>query len=246
MSAPAFGVDNGAKVDAPEARIYTAADGATMPYLLLKPESYDPQKQYPLVIFYHGAGERGDDNHIQWRNGIEVFQKPDNRQAHPCFVIAPQCPREKQWVNVPWSGDAHVQPEEPSESMKLSLEIIKSVQKEFAIDADRLYVIGLSMGGFATWDVITRYPDLFAVAVPVCGGGDEKTAAKIKDLPIWAFHGDMDKSVKTIRSRNMIEAIKQAGGHPQYTEYPGVGHAIWGLALHEPELLKWLFAQKRK
>jgi predicted peptidase len=232
--------------DQPEPRVFSDAEGATMPYLLLKPKDYDPQMHYPLVVFYHGAGERGDDNHAQWRNGVEVFQKPENREKFLCFVIAPQCPAGKQWVNVPWGDDSEVQPAEPSRQLKLSLAILKSIEHEFPIDEKRLYVAGLSMGGFATWDVITRYPDLFAAAVPVCGGGDEKQAGKIKDLPIWAFHGGADTTVKTIRSRNMIAAIKEAGGHPKYTEYPGVGHGSWGPAFKEPELLKWMFEQKRK
>src|SRR5690349_13081749 len=86
-------------IDQPEPHVYTDADGEKMPYLLLKPKDYDPNKRYPLVLFYHGAGERGDDNHSQWRNGVEVFQKPENREKFPCFVVAPQCPRDKQWVN---------------------------------------------------------------------------------------------------------------------------------------------------
>lgn len=232
--------------DQPEPRVFTDGDGATMPYLLLKPRDYDPQKHYPLVLFYHGAGERGADNHVQWRNGVEIFQKAENREKFPCFVIAPQCPAGKQWVNVPWGDDSEIQPAEPSRQLKLSLAILKSVEHEFSIDANRLYVAGLSMGGFATWDVITRYPDLFAAAVPVCGGGDEKQAAKIKDLPIWAFHGSADTTVKTIRSRNMIAAIKEAGGNPKYTEYPGVGHGSWVPAFKEPQLLTWMFEQKKK
>jgi predicted peptidase len=221
------------------------ANGSKLPYLLLKPSNYDAQKKYPLVMFYHGAGERGDDNKSQWRNGVEVFAKPENQAKYPCFVIAPQCPKNRQWVNVPWDAGSEVQPAEPSEQLKMSLEILKAVEKEFSIDTNRIYVTGLSMGGFATWDVITRYPDLFAAAVPVCGGGDEKQAAKIKDLPIWAFHGGADTTVKTVRSRNMIAAIKEAGGKPRYTEYPGVGHSSWVSAYAEPELLPWLFKHTR-
>lgn len=233
------------QADAPEPRVFTGDDGNKLPYLLLKPAGYDPAKKYPLVLFYHGAGERGDDNRSQWKNGVPVFQSPENREKYPCFVVAPQCPAGKQWVDVPWGADSEVQPEEPSETMKLSLEILDAVRKEFPIDSDRIYVCGLSMGGFATWDVIARHPGLFAAAVPVCGGGDEKTAAKIKDLPIWAFHGGADNVVKTIRSRNMIAALKEAGGSAKYTEYEGVGHNSWDKAFNDPELLKWMFEQKK-
>jgi predicted peptidase len=247
LTATVHGATPGDKSDnQPEPRIYTDAVGAKLPYLLLKPGQYDPAKTYPLVMFYHGAGERGDDNKSQWKNGIEVFQTPENREKYPCFIIAPQCPKDKQWVNVPWGDESEVQPAEPSEQLRLSLEILESVRKEFPIDANRLYVMGLSMGGFATWDVITRHPKLFAAAVPICGGGDEKMAVKIKDLPIWAFHGGADPVVKTLRTRNMIAAIKEAGGNPKYTEYPGVGHDSWTRSFHDPQLLAWIFEQKKK
>jgi predicted peptidase len=230
----------------PQPRVFKDAVGNTMPYLLLAPKDYNPAKKYPLVLFYHGVGECGDDNKSQWKNGIEVFQKPENREKFPCFVVAPQCPKGRQWVNVPWSADSEIQPEEPSDQLKLSLGILTAVQKEFAIDADRLYVAGLSMGGFAVWDVSTRHPDLFAAAMPICGGGDEKQAAKIAKLPLWAFHGGQDTVVKTFRSRNMINAMKLAGGDPKYTEYPAEGHGSWTPAFHEPELLPWMFAQARR
>ena len=237
--------DDKAASDQPEARVYTNADGGKLPYLLLKPRNYDPGKHYPLVMFYHGAGERGDDNHNQWKNGVQVFSFPENREKFPCFVIAPQCPNEKKWVDVAWDAESEVQPAGPGEQLKLSLEILDKVQKEFSIDSHRLYVMGLSMGGYATWDVTTRRPDMFAAAVPICGGGDEKQAGKIKDVPIWAFHGGADPVVKTLRTRNMVAAVKEAGGNPKYTEYPGVGHDSWTQAFKEPELLPWLFAQKR-
>src|SRR5665213_256591 len=143
--------------DQPEARVFTDAAGASLPYLLLKPKDYDPAKHYPILMFYHGAGERGDDNHKQWRNGVEVFQTPENREKYPCFIIAPQCPVDKKWVNVDWSAESETQPAAPSDQLRLSLEILKAAEKEFSIDPKRRYVTGLSMGGYATWDVITRY-----------------------------------------------------------------------------------------
>jgi predicted peptidase len=229
----------------PEPRLFQAAGGGVLPYLLLKPARIEPGRTYPLVLFYHGSGQRGDDNRSQWKHGVDVFRQPENRRKYPCFVAAPQCPLERQWVDVPWSADAGAQPAEPSEPMRLSLELLDALQREFGIDADRLYVTGISMGGYGAWDVITRHPNRFAAAVPVCGGGDETKAHAIARLPVWAFHGDADTVVKPQRSRNMIAAMRQVGGNPRYTEYPGVAHDSWTRAYHEPELLAWMFAQKR-
>ena len=124
------------------------------------------------------------------------------------------------------------------------MQMIAKMQKELPIDPKRLYVMGLSMGGYGTWDALQRYPEKFAAAVPICGGGDETAADRIK-APVWAFHGDADGAVPVQRSRNMIEAIRKAGGKPKYTEYPGVGHNSWSAAFKDPELLKWLFSHHK-
>src|SRR5207244_7702516 len=121
-----------------------------------------------------------------------------------------------------------------------------ALQKEFSIDPKRLYITGLSMGGYGTWDLISRHPELFAAAAPICGGGDEDQAEKIAKLPIWIFHGAKDQAVPVERSRNMVTALKKAGGEPKYTEYPDVGHDSWVRAYKDPELFAWLFAQKKK
>lgn len=228
-----------------EAKMYKDAAGKTLPYRLLKPLDYDPKQKYPLVIFFHGVGESGHDNARQVGNGIRVFATEENRKKFPCFLAAPQCESGLMWVNTPWTLPEHVQPEKPSEPMRLAMEMCESLEKEFSIDTKRLYITGLSFGGFGAWDAITRYPDVFAAAIPVCGGADEHKAPLVAKLPIWAFHGDKDGVVKTIRSQHMIEAIKKAGGNPKYTEYPGVGHDSWNKAYAEPELLPWLFAQKK-
>jgi predicted peptidase len=233
-----------------DAKTYTDASGKSLLYRLFKPANYDPNQQYPLVLFLHGAGGRGDDNQGQIldagpRNAA-MWALPEYQAKYPCFILAPQCPRDKKWVDMDWSAAKGTQKPEPTDDLRMTYEVIGQLEKEFSIDKDGLYVTGLSMGGFGTWDIITRHPGMFAAAVPVCGGGDEATAEKIKDLPIWCFHGGADGVVKTERSRNMIAAIKQAGGEPKYTEYPGVGHDSWNKAYTDPELLPWLFGQNRK
>ncbi len=233
--------------DVYEARAYKNDKGETLNYRLLVPKDYSQTgtESYPLVLFLHGAGERGDDNVKQLVHGTKEFAKEENRQKYPCFVVAPQCPNGKKWVEVDWSADTHKQPEEESISLVLTRETLAALQKEFRIDAKRLYVTGLSMGGYGTWDMITRTPEVFAAAIPICGGGDETVADKVSKLPVWVFHGDKDTAVKPERSRRMVAAIEAAGGKPKYTEYPEVGHDSWTQTYANPEVIGWLFAQKR-
>jgi poly(3-hydroxybutyrate) depolymerase/lysophospholipase L1-like esterase len=231
--------------DSYQPKVHTNAAQQTLPYRLLTPQHYDPSQKYPVVLFFHGAGERGNDNQRQLVHGASLFLKPENREAFPCFVIAPQCPEKQQWVDMPWSGDSGTRPAQPSEAMKLALEIVEKVGKEFSIDQDRVYVTGLSMGGYATWDLVTRFPSRFAAAAPVCGGGDEKTiTAAVAKVPLWAFHSEDDTVVKVIRSRNMVNTMRKLGENPKYFEYFGLGHGSWDKAYAEPELLTWMFAQR--
>ena len=229
-----------------EARTFTDAAGKKFNYRLLKPKGYDPKKSYPLVLFLHGAGERGSDNKIQLIHGMNEFAADEIMEKYPAFVIAPQCPEGKQWVEVAWTADEHTMPKEPAEPLRQSLDLVAALQKEFSIDKSRLYVTGLSMGGFGAWDAIQRHPELFAAAVTVCGGGDTSLAEKIKDTPVWAFHGADDDAVKPKRSRDMIAALKKAGGSPIYREYEKVGHNSWEKAYRDAEMYEWLFGQKKK
>ncbi len=229
-----------------EARTYTDADGGKLPYRLLKPAGYDGEKSYPLVIFFHGAGERGTDNVKQLVHGMSDFASDDVMKAHPAFVIAPQCPTGDQWVDVPWSADSHTMPKSPTTPMRQSFELIDALRKEFSIDENRIYVTGLSMGGFGAWDAVQRRPKQFAAALPICGGGDAALAKSIAHVPIWVFHGDKDGAVKVSRSRDMVNALKKAKGQPRYTEYPGVGHNSWAATYANRKIYDWLFAQRRK
>lgn len=228
-----------------EARTFQSKTGE-LKYRLLEPKGYDAAQKYPLVIFFHGAGERGSDNARQLVHGMANFASDEIRAKYPAFVVAPQCPEGQQWVNVPWSAEKHTLPKTPSESLQLSFELLDALQKEFSIDDRRIYVTGLSMGGFATWDALQRKPDYFAAAAPICGGGDTAGAKAIAHVPVWVFHGDSDTAVKTQRSRDMVEALKGAGGEPRYTEYPQTGHDSWSPTYRDPKFYAWLFAQKKK
>ena len=131
-------------------------------------------------------------------------------------------------------------------AMRMALEAIEQLRKEFKVDSRRLYVTGVSMGGYGTWDLLWRQPAMFAAAAPICGGGDPEKASLFAGVPLWAFHGGADKTVPTQKSRDMIEALKKAGGTPHYTEYPGVGHDSWTQTYKNPEFYEWLFAQQKK
>jgi predicted peptidase len=227
-----------------EKRTYKDESGKALSYRLMKPDNYDPNTKYPLVLFLHGAGERGKDNEKQLIHGVPQFAKAENRKQYPCFLIAPQCPANEGWSN--FLSKKTTATKEQSEPGRLAVELVKAIQKEFSIDPDRLYITGLSMGGYGTWDIIVRHPDMFAAAVPICGGGDESQSEKIAKIPIWVFHGAKDKLVPPERSRKMVEAIKKAGGDPKYTEYPDVGHDSWVKAYKDADMFKWLFEQKKK
>jgi predicted peptidase len=227
-----------------EKRTYKDENGKTLQYRLMKPDNYDPKMKYPLVLFLHGAGERGKDNERQLIHGVPEFAKAENRKQYPRFLIAPQCPANEGWSN--FLSKKPTTAKEQSEPGMLAVDLVKAIEKEFSIDPNRIYITGLSMGGYGTWDIIVRHPDMFAAAVPVCGGGDPSQAEKIAKLPIWVFHGGKDKVVPPQRSREMVEAIKKAGGEAKYTEYPDVGHDSWVKAYKDADMMKWLFEQKKK
>lgn len=218
-----------------------------MPYRIEFPNNYKEggQEKYPLILFLHGAGERGNDNEIQLSYIDQIFGSENFRNKYPAFVIVPQCPTDKRWVEVDWSLRSHIIPDSMSDPMRLTMALLIATIQNFPIDSQRIYVTGLSMGGYGTWDIIARFPEIFAAAIPICGGGDENTANAIKDIPIWAFHGTLDKLVPVERSRNMIAAIKNNGGSPKYTEVPDKGHLVWNVAYATPGLWDWFFSQHK-
>ena len=240
LAAPAWAAEQATvPADLFEARVYRDASGGELGYRLMKPENYDPAKKYPLVVFMHGSGERGTDNVAQLKNGVwELLGSPEARTKYPCFYMIPQSPPSDAWSRRGY-------PDGVTDTSRRVLEVIQALEKEFSVDPRRLYIGGLSMGGFGTWDLISRYPDLFAAAFPICGGGVPDRAPLMKDIPIWVFQGGADPAVPPQMSRDMVEAVQKAGGKPKYTEYPGVGHNSWTSAFKEPQLLEWMFAQKR-
>jgi predicted peptidase len=224
----------------------TFADGDyKLPYRLLKPKDYDAKKNYPLVIFLHGAGERGDDNEKQLVHGLNDFASDEIMTKYPAFVIAPQCPSDEAWGGISRLAKTPTPEGKLTPALDATLKAVAEMQKEFSIDDKRIYLTGLSMGGYGTWDALVKRPELFAAAALICGGGDTSHVSKCKDIPIWAFHGADDRIVPVEQSREMIEALKAAGASPKYTEYPGVGHHSWAQTYSNPDLYAWLFSQRK-
>jgi predicted peptidase len=229
---------------------YTASSGEKrqLKYQLLKPGGIEEGKRYPLVIFLHGAGERGDDNLAQLKYLPEWMAADDWQAKYPCFLIAPQCPSDRWWA--PLRGARSEASREKQRLLDTQLDgvlgVIDAAEAEFPIDTNRLYLTGLSMGGFGSWALAARVPTRFAAVVPICGGGDPVWADKLRDIPIWAAHGGADRVVPPEKSREMIEAVRAAGGQPQYTELVGVGHDSWTPTYRDPKgPLPWMFEQAR-
>lgn len=225
-------------------------NGHFLPYRLYAPPHPVKGKQYPLVVFFHGAGERGNDNRYQFFR----FNPVAFWETNPCYVLAPQCPSRLAsgsdsgavWVLTPFGAPSHSMRKEPQWPLQLAMEVLDKTVAENSIDKDRIYVTGLSMGGFATWEIIQREPQKFAAAIPVCGGGDPAYADRLNKMPLWVFHGSADSTVLPQRSRDMVAAIKKAGGNVIYTEYPGVGHGSWSKVYPDQAIWDWLFEQRKK
>lgn len=213
-----------------------------MPYQLFTPAGYESGSKYPLVLFLHGLEALGSDNKKQISGmdyaGSHIWTKPQGQAVYPCFVLAPQCPRGAFWAN-PITRN-------PTGQLERVVEILDYLIRQYPIDPDRIYVTGQSLGGFGVWALISNYPDRFAAAVPVCGGGRTGKVRAIAHVPVWAFHGSADPIVPVFESRRMIAAIRKAGGDPKFTEYKFVLHNVWNLAYADPEMVIWLFHQRRR
>jgi predicted peptidase len=225
---------------------YINAQNDTLNYRMLYPDS-DTLRKYPLVIFLHGSGERGNDNDAQLKWGVMNFATDEMMKMHPAIVIAPQCPPGVSWSNFTRTNNNRVmtlQPN-PSKPMGLVIDLIHELIKKAPVDTTRIYITGLSMGGYGTFDAIERYPGLFAAAMPVCGGGDTSRAASIAHIPLWIYHGSEDPAVNTFNSLDMVYALMKAGAHPGYTQVPETGHFSWIAAYSDALAIEWLFRQRK-
>ena len=201
----------------------------SLPYLVTRPDAADKGKKLPLLVFLHGAGERGDDQRLLCAHGpAKYFSNDQQYLDQEVIVLCPQCPKEQIWSNFPAAV----------------MELILAVAERENADMERISITGLSMGGFGTWSMLAQYPSFFSAAAPICGGGVcwycNPTA------PVRAFHGDMDDLVPIENSRLMVEAVNKNGGHAELTVYPGCGHNSWEPAYETTDVIPWLIAAKRK
>ncbi len=198
-----------------------------LPYLLYLPKDYKQQKSLPLVLFLHGAGERGDNLNLVQKHGPPKLIEAG--LEFPFILVSPQCPKDSWWTR-------------ELEPLKLLLD---SILKIYKVDKKRVYLTGLSMGGFGTFHLAGLYPKYFAALAPICGGGHGSFAENLKKIPTWAFHGDADDIVPVQESQRMIRAIKKAGGNAKLTTYKDVGHDSWTQTYDNPKFYEWLLSQKK-
>jgi predicted peptidase len=224
--------------------------GTVLNYRILYPEGYNKNKKYPLILFLHGAGERGSDNESQLEHGADVFAFGLNE--HPAIVIAPQCPKEDYWASAKFSRykyplDLDFNYSYPeTNAFHASIELVKSFIKDKKADKKRVYVTGLSMGGMGTFEAVGRYPELFAAAMPICGGADLNTyGQKQAKVPFYIFHGDADSVVPVKHSREAFKKLSDLGAKVSYKEYPEVNHNSWDFALKETLYPIWFFQFKK-
>jgi len=221
---------------------------ANLKYRYFTPKT-ELDRKYPLILVLHGTGGRGDDNISQINRLVLFFSNSNTQKKHPAYIMAPQCPKGTQWVNTTFESTPykHYNQDSIPESteMKMIIELINQFIKEDSIDTSRIYIIGYSMGASGTWDIITRYPSLFAAAIPITGVSDTNQAKKILDIPIWTFSGENDDIAPAQLNNEMCNAINNLGGNCRYTLFKNVGHDIVKETLKTKGLLEWLFSQRK-
>jgi predicted peptidase len=218
-----------------DARTFTERTGKdSIAYRLFKPSPFDGTNRYPLVLSLHGGGPRKNFSDLLepfapgFAYGIGRLASSEEQAKHPSFIVVP-------WSNGRGWNDTN---------LRLVVGLLNALRAEFRIDPKRIYVTGQSMGGSGTWEILGRNPDLFAAAIPICGWGEPEIAAKIRHIPVWAFHGTADAIMPISGTRDMVKELVRSGGKPIYWEYAGAGHAQTAeRAYCEPLLLDWLFAQ---
>ena len=219
----------------------------TLPYRIYRSEKADTMTEaLPLVIFLHGAGERGNDNSMQLKHCIKYFLDDTVTSRYPFLLMVPQCPNDRRWVNKDWSLPEHTMDSVPTAEMLGVMTVLDSLVGVGVVDSTRVYICGISMGGFGTWDALQRWPGKFAAAIAICGGGDPTYVDAMKDIPVYIFHGLLDGVVMPSRSMQMYNALKDVGNEEAIlVTYPELGHVCWNEAFSTPGLFGWLFGKRK-
>lgn len=224
----------------------------TLKYRIMYPDNFSEDKEYPIVLVLHGAGERGDDNIKQLAHGSKLFTDKMNRGAFPAIIIFPQCVQDDYWASV--VVDRTTKPitftyslnTEPTKSLGLTISLMDEMIGKPYVNKEKIYVGGLSMGGMGTYEILYRKPNMFAAAFAICGGGNpDGVVAYANNTDLWVFHGANDDVVSPQLSINMVSAYLKAGGKPNVTIYADANHNSWDSAFAEPELLTWLFSKSK-
>ncbi len=196
-------------------------------YLLYLPKGYGKEKkEWPLVLFLHGSGERGNDLQLVKKHGPTKLV--EQGKEFPFILVSPQCPEGSWWAVDILDG------------------LLKEIEEKYDVDKNRIYVTGLSMGGYGTWSLAMKYPHRFSAIAPICGGGNERTVCKLKDMPIWVFHGVKDNVVPIYESQKLVDALKKCGNDVKFTIYPEANHDSWTETYNNPELYEWLLSHSLK
>jgi len=226
---------------------WVGSSGEEIGYRYRKPLNLKSNNKYPLLLFLHGSGGRGSENEQQlWdANTIGAFAKQKISSKYQTYIFVPQVPEGERWVSTNWNT-ANYSMLPISQSMKQTFEALDSfIVKNKNIDTNRIYIMGLSMGGWGVWDAISRRPNYFAAAVPICGGGDPDQAVNLKNVNIWAWHGEDDSVIDVTKSQQMVNAIKNQKGDIKYTEIKKRGHDSWLDVWNHKELWEWLYNQRK-
>ena len=223
----------------------------TLRYRIMYPKNFDESQSYPVVLFLHGAGERGNDNEKQLVHGAKLFANDSIMEKFPAIVLFPQCPTENYWSSVDVDRSSYPitlkfkYDEGATKPMEMVMSLLDNTVNEPFVDKSKVYVIGLSMGGMGTFEILYRKPNTFAAAIPICGAGNPESVGKYATkTPLWVFHGSQDNVVNPVWSIEMVSALLKAGAYPKFTLYDFANHNSWDPAFAEPDLLPWLFSKK--
>lgn len=227
---------------------FTDSVNESLPYRMLKPKNINEDTKYPLVLFLHGHGERGNNNEKQLTYGSLLFSNPANEEKYPAFVVFPQCMNGKEWT-APYDEETFMSgspiPQESDEE-KLVMDLLVDLISNYPIDSNRIYIMGISMGGIGTYDLVVRHPDFFAAAVPICGAINPDRLSVAKDVPFYIFQGADDRVVPILAGREAYKALKNYGADVKYREYYGANHEeTWTDAFNNPDLLTWMFSHSK-